>query len=182
MAAARDPGTAGKDHIMQETCTPKASAPPAASPQTPLEALEPRLLLSGSPADVISLKWCAREVQAVADEWVIGLAEPQLPLTGLQADLAGGGLFPARAELAPIGRSQFARLIAPGVAGDDLREWADARPDVLYIEPNFARRQRAGVPGVGGVLREVDELVHNPIYRKSAAGPEPDRTFGMTIP
>ena len=59
-----------------------------------LETLEPRLLLSASPAEVISLKWCGQTVQAVADQWILGLADPQVSLADLQADLAGQALLP----------------------------------------------------------------------------------------
>lgn len=118
---------------------------------TLIESLERRTYLTASPivsgfseADVVSLTWQGRQVEAIRDSWLVRMPTPANPLS---IDAAG---YQSRSPKVPNGWAidslnfGFYSMRAPGASVQDVTTWSQAR-GVATIEPNFVL-ERAAVP------------------------------------
>ena len=122
-----------------------------ASFSTLIESLERRTYLTASPivsgfseADIVSLTWQGRQVEAIRDSWMVRMPTPANPLS---IDAAG---YQSRSPNVPNGWAidslnfGFYSIRAPGASVQDVTTWSQAR-GVATIEPNFVL-ERAAVP------------------------------------
>jgi subtilisin family serine protease len=126
------------------------SRKPRARPRPfPVEQLEPRVLLSATPAnpldDVVSLSWRGRQIQAIANEWIVEMPQSNAATAMHAADYESTRpRVPRRWSVEDLGLG-FYKVTTPGVSQQIVSRWAQ-RLRAVSLSPNTVYHKQALVP------------------------------------
>ena len=99
------------------------------------DALEPRIMLSGTTGNHFDLSWMNQTDNVVADEWIIRFDHTLPAKSNQMTDWLSGD--DRNLQITPLGGNNLAKLTAPGLDSKTLQDWVQQSHKISYVEPNY---------------------------------------------
>ena len=99
------------------------------------DALEPRIMLSGTTGNHFDFSCINQADNVVADEWIIRFDHPLPAKSDQMADWLSGD--DRNLQITTLGGNNLAKLTAPGLDPMALQDWFKQSHNVAYVEPNY---------------------------------------------